>query len=895
MKPISSRRRGRFLAAAALCAAAALSPRIAAAANPALPEIGGWPGIVEKEGTGTGDDRWFSDPLDLEPNATYALSFDWARDGGSAGLGVAGSDAVNVDLKPVRKGWIHECFAFRTRAGAKGGAERIHFGQWHATGTLSYKSPRLEKVHPVYERGADGTELGAGEWIEGHDYKFETGFRGFGKNDCRPFDWATNAWFNNVGWVLNTKSELRWEHKVTGRRFVSATAKITCNWYDGGPMFAEASRDGKSWVPIGKVDSVGPHELPVPASVFPAETLRFRWHVSPKNTALHVISYSLDAKLQGPPASMHGVTRYISDADGRDVGGSTRNPYFDEDYGELVGGDRAIALWRASSGRKIPPGRHPPAKRAGGVAIRTAANEAEAVQLVVTPGVDLSDARVKPVGDLDGPGGARIPISAIDILRVGYVKVDVATDNLGLRALWPDPLPPQDQAPLPVAARHSQPFWIRAKPPKGTPKGLYRGRLLVECTPRDGGVRRFEVPFGVEVFGFEMPDEMTCKSHFSGNMNYPWKWHFAKTPAEKAMVSDRYLDALAACHMSPGDPTGGMAHRKTTWNGNKPVFDWKEWDDAMERSLARRHFNTFTVPVEGLGGGSFHRRVEPSIHGVPGTNEQYHAIMADYAGRIERHLREKGWLDKAFVYWFDEPDEKDYEFVAEGMRTLKRHAPGLRRFITEHAAPQLTGLVNIWCPGLSHYSSERAMERRAAGDEVWWYVCTGPKAPYCGLFIDHPANEMRIWLWQTWKEGVTGILVWHPFYWTSPEAYPDDPQNPYLDPMSWCTSYDTQRGQKAPWGNGDGRFFYPPLAIADGKSQRFVDAPPVSSFRAEAIRDGIEDYEYFTMLWMLDPLNPLLEVPPEVTRSRTEFSADPEPLEKHRLKLAREIERLSAR
>ena len=64
------------------------------------------------------------------------------------------------------------------------------------------------------------------------------------------------------------------------------------------------------------------------------------------------------------------------------------------------------------------------------------------------------------------------------------------------------------------------------------------------------------------------------------------------------------------------------------------------------------------------------------------------------------------------------------------------------------------------------------------------------------------------------------------------------------------------------------------------------------SVRWEALRDGIEDYEYFAMLAKLDPNNPLLTVPEEVSSTLTEFTARPEPIKVHRRKVAKEIERL---
>ena len=86
-----------------------------------------------------------------------------------------------------------------------------------------------------------------------------------------------------------------------------------------------------------------------------------------------------------------------------------------------------------------------------------------------------------------------------------------------------------------------------------------------------------------------------------------------------------------------------------------------------------------------------------------------------------------------------------------GFAKLKRHAPGITRMLTEQVEPGLIGGPNLWCPISNEYQHEAAESRRAQGEKFWWYVCTGPKAPYAGLFIDHAAPEMRIWVWQTWQ------------------------------------------------------------------------------------------------------------------------------------------------
>ncbi|MBR3958094.1 MAG: DUF4091 domain-containing protein, partial [Kiritimatiellae bacterium] len=163
--------------------------------------------------------------------------------------------------------------------------------------------------------------------------------------------------------------------------------------------------------------------------------------------------------------------------------------------------------------------------------------------------------------------------------------------------------------------------------------------------------------------------------------------------------------------------------------------------------------------------------------------------------------------------------------------------------------------------------------------------------------------EMRLWSWQTWKEKVQGLLIWMTTYWTSDTAYPDAPQNPYEDPMSWVNGYSTEKGTKRPWGNGDGRLVYPPLAAANGHPAAPVLDDPVPTIRLEMLSDGIEDYEYFAMLTrrlakatpeQKAKYEPLLAVPTAVTKSLTDFTTDPVPIESHRLKLARALEELEA-
>lgn len=59
--------------------------------------------------------------------------------------------------------------------------------------------------------------------------------------------------------------------------------------------------------------------------------------------------------------------------------------------------------------------------------------------------------------------------------------------------------------------------------------------------------------------------------------------------------------------------------------------------------------------------------------------------------------------------------------------------------------------------------------------------------------------------------------------------------------MSW----DNKRGTQ--WGNGDGKFYYPPLEWNKGTDE-LISGDLIESVRLEILRDGLEDWEYFTTL-----------------------------------------------
>jgi hypothetical protein len=334
--------------------------------------------------------------------------------------------------------------------------------------------------------------------------------------------------------------------------------------------------------------------------------------------------------------------------------------------------------------------------------------------------------------------------------------------------------------------------------------------------------------------------------------------------------------------------------------------DFRAFDKAARRYLDEFGFNSFHLPLEGLGTGSFFSRKEGRFGGFRQGTPEYDRLLSQYLGQVESHLAANGWLGKEYIYWFDEPDPKDYPFVREGMLNIRKNAPRLTRFITEHRpGPGIMDVSEIGCTIFDRVDPQVVAELAPKGREFWSYLCTGPKSPWVTLFIDHPAVNLRIWPWMSYAWGLKGILVWEAVYWNSSTLFPADvPQNPWADPMSYTVGYGVPFGRPDHWGNGDGRFLYPPNRDPGRDKSKHLEGP-VDSIRWEILREGLEDYEYFVLLEkavkgatrkqkaLADEARALLRFSDALFTSGREYTKDPQALLAHRAKAAGLIERLA--
>jgi hypothetical protein len=588
---------------------------------------------------------------------------------------------------------------------------------------------------------------------------------------------------------------------------------------------------------------------------------------------------------------------------------STRAAQTNDFLNETLGGHwlaqtKDVGIWWCEGAWKVGRERGMPAQPVGKpqpVTISAARGEYESVQVILRPALagELVAVEPKPVR---GSWGRKSGIW-LEVHEVAYVQVTRPTDSTGAPGWYPDPLPAL-QLPLALRAGQNQPLWLTVYVPRDTKPGDYHGEL--KLTTSLGETR---VPLRVHVYDFVMPEKTHLKSALglgAGTINH---YHNLKRQEDKEAVFNKYLNNFAEHRISPYSfydyaPIGISFAGDGT--NKHAVVDFSKFDPAAERWLDGANFSTFQLRLHGMGGGTFHSRHLGELEGFQEGTPEYARLFRDYLSQIQSHLEQRGWLPKAFTYWFDEPAPKDFEFVVEGMKRLAAAAPGIKRMLTVEPEPPLMGYVDIWCGLTPKWTPALVSERRQTGEEVWWYICCGPHAPYITEFIDHPGTELRLWPWQSWQYRVQGILIWETSYWTSPAAFPPPKlQDPWTDPMSYKSGYGEKPGEIGYWGNGDGRFLYPPRGEPAASGAPCLDGP-VNSLRWENLRDGMEDYEYFWLLrqaagvelfWHGDTLLyrqacALLKVPTEVSQDLTHFTTDPGVMLVHRDRVARMIERL---
>jgi hypothetical protein len=466
------------------------------------------------------------------------------------------------------------------------------------------------------------------------------------------------------------------------------------------------------------------------------------------------------------------------------------------------------------------------------ISLSLARNEWESAQVAIIPtGTETLRRVAVSVGPLSGPGGAYIPREDITLHRVEYV--DVPHPSSGAPSgRWPDPL--MDNAPFDVPVGENRAVWLTVQTRTGTKPGRYTGTLVVTAT----GVPKSSVPIDVTVWDFALPARNHLKTDFWLSWGQAERFYNAPKGLP-ATMQNRLIDFLnqyrigadfAAADHVDGDNRGFTMAREADGSYS---FDFSDLDRLLTRCFAGGQ-NDFNIALACWASQPWdHMAIldkatgKTQIYQVKGYDDPtFWPIYEAFLTAITRHMKAKGWWQFMHYQGWDEPQELRGDF--EGLKRLyaftKNKAPDLPRLITTTPNPKLYGAIDIWCPLDVFFDPAACAQRQAAGETCWWYVIGNR------FNVSLPPMDARMVFWTTWKYKLSGLLYWSSDWWCGNGA-DGKPVNLSADPA--------KRWPNVPWNMG-----------ADPSGQLCYPGPtgPIASQRLEAIRDGIEDYEYLYLL-----------------------------------------------
>jgi len=532
----------------------------------------------------------------------------------------------------------------------------------------------------------------------------------------------------------------------------------------------------------------------------------------------------------------------------------------------------AVQVWVADESEKVRPSAVAPASGAPArLRLAAAGGECAGAQIVVR----------SPDG-IRGLTASALPLRrdeksaiSLELSRVATIELAQPSGPEGGTGEWPDPLIPARDAiwnetrrafPAEVGPRRAQAIFVEACAPRGMP-GTYAGAVQLGWRGAKG-LTRSSVPVELRVRGFDLPatPELITAFGFSG---YSAAKGHGRPPGDGRELT-RLYDTIALRR--------GIA----LFGGTQDAPDY-----AAEADSVRIDWTAYDAEVAPFLDGT----------ALP-SGARWTAVELREPARLTRpqrrswrrawveHFRERGWLERLFVYVQDEPRREDFPRVEERARELLEDAPEVRRLLTTAWSDRLPS-IDLWVPLLNCLdpgapSCPRAAPR-SSYDKLWWYQSCmshgcGPLRPrdrdafvgWPSYMIDAPATAARAMGWLAFANRISGEL--------------------YFDVVHAYGLGDPWQSQWAFAGNGDGTLYYPGTPARIGGKHDV----PVESLRIVQIQRGLQDHAYLSLCARLgDPALAKAEAL-AVAPSLRGWARDPRAYAAARERLAARIEALSA-
>ncbi|MCK5801523.1 MAG: hypothetical protein KAI66_01765, partial [Lentisphaeria bacterium] len=340
----------------------------------------------------------------------------------------------------------------------------------------------------------------------------------------------------------------------------------------------------------------------------------------------------------------------------------------------------------------------------------------------------------------------------------------------------------------------------------GLAAGLFAGRIEI----RGKGAQAGSVPVQLRVYPLRFPDETTlCVGGWSySNNEQMYGLTTANRDALITHLKEHYVNApWASSKALPSgtyDQAGALLTPPDTSNFDSFVALWPKAKMYMVFLSVRDQFSGSKI----------------------GTDD-FNTKVGNWAHFWAGHMRALGLAPSQLgLLIYDEPhDKKAYDIITAWARAIEAAEPELVTW--EDPQPkenkdclEMFASVDVLCPyrnpflARDQWYRDLFLEQQRQGRELWFYNADGPARSF------DPFSFYLLQEWHAFKIGAKGSCFW---------AFAD-------------AGRDEKRRMLSSWNEypGAGNGPYCPM---------YLDATSVTAAKyMEAIREGVQDYEYLTML-----------------------------------------------
>ncbi len=408
-----------------------------------------------------------------------------------------------------------------------------------------------------------------------------------------------------------------------------------------------------------------------------------------------------------------------------------------------------------------------------------------------------------------------------------------------------DPIPVLEHE-FSLSKNKSSMFIIKVKSDADTPAGQYTA--TVKLRDKDENVIK-QANIYAYVWNFTLPVASYCKTLTDLN-----EWNTIVGANREGTTTDGLEDDLYSLYYEY------LLDNKVNCYTLPYAKRGQFWDDRVEQYMDDPRCTAFTL---------FWKHHPESL-----VNGKYHDAYLEAA--YNRVSKKQEWLDKAYFY----PDKGDEPLTVAALNNIKTWNAQFTQYFGEHKLlipihyntnvstnadffKYLENDVNVWCPKTYFFNTsedkaaysklynqyynktmetkygkftDRMAEQQAEGDEVWWYVTRFPHNPEITFSINDESVKHRIFFWQTKLYNIDGVLYYM--------------CNDWENSKQWTKKYEHAAAGTVVDTYGNGVLIYPGGALPEYIEKYGSDGypGPIGSLRLESIRDGVEDYDYFTLL-----------------------------------------------